>query len=87
MAKITAEKIKIFLQFDGDADSLARSGAPETQQLFEANEWHLISSLFQDGELVARKLASKEYEQKFMMSLHQHSDPLDVDEIKKIILR
>jgi phosphoenolpyruvate carboxylase len=58
---ITIEKIKIFNNYGRDIDGLARVGRDFEKKLFDNDDWSLIDNLFQDIELINKRLAAQTY--------------------------
>jgi hypothetical protein len=69
---ITREKLKIFDSYAGDIDGLARCGNDFEKQLFEDNEWSIIDNLYQDIELINKKLVAKSYLDKTLITLKEN---------------
>jgi len=85
MKKITIEKVKIFQKYGGDVDGLARVGTAKQKNFFESDEWYLISSLYQDAELISKGLTSSEFSNTFYTRLGELCDSDSIVELKKNI--
>ncbi|MFZ4475389.1 MAG: hypothetical protein ACOYPR_09375 [Saprospiraceae bacterium] len=71
---ITTEKIKIFNSYGGDIDALARVGRDYEKKLFDNNDWSLIDNLFQDIELINKRLAAQTYIDQTFVNLKDNCD-------------
>lgn len=71
---ITIEKIKIFNSYGGDIDGLARVGRDYEKKLFNNNDWSLIDNLFQDIELINKKLVAQTYIDQTLVKLNENCD-------------
>ncbi len=58
---ITTEKLKVFNSYGGDIDGLARVGRDHEKALFDNDDWYIISSFYQDIELIKNRLAAQTY--------------------------
>jgi hypothetical protein len=71
---ITTEKIKIFNSYSGDIDGLARGGRGYEKNLFDTDDWSLIDNLFQDIELINKRLAAQTYIDQTIVKLKDNCD-------------
>ena len=71
---ITIEKIKIFDNYGGDIDGLARVGCDYEKKLFDNNDWSLIDNFYQDIELINKRLAAKTYIEQTFANLKENCD-------------
>ena len=55
---ITIDKIKIYKQYNGDIDGLARVGTKEEKSTMNDNDWFLIEGFIWDINFVKKGLAS-----------------------------
>ena len=66
---ITKEKLDIFNKYGGDDDGLTRVGKNHEKQLYDNDDWGLISSFYLDIEIIKKGLAAKSYVAKFLEEL------------------
>ena len=71
---ITIEKIKIFDNYGGDIDGLARVGHDYEKKLFDNNDWSLIESLFQDIDLINKGLVAQSYTEEAIVKIKANCD-------------
>jgi hypothetical protein len=71
---ITTEKLKIYDSYGGDCDGLTRVGRDHEKKLFDNDDWSIISSLYQDIELIKKGLAAQTYIDKTIDKLKLHCD-------------
>ncbi|EHQ30327.1 hypothetical protein [Mucilaginibacter paludis] len=71
---ITTEKIKLFDNYKGDIDGFTRREQKSKLNLFEAHEWALLDSFYQDIELLNKRLVSKYYAVSFLAELRKKCD-------------
>lgn len=76
MPLITYDMLKLYQQYDGDTDWLARAGKASDIALFTDNEtsWYKTGSAMQDMDLISKRLASKEYTEKVITGLKAACD-------------
>ena len=71
---ITIEKIKIFDNYGGDIDGLARVGRDYEKKLFDNNDWSLIDNFYQEIELINKRLAAQTYIEQTFANLKENCD-------------
>lgn len=68
---ITKDKIKIYDSFAGNEDQYLRSANAD----LSSDEWHLITSIYQDLELISKGLSALSFNQTFFTTLKENTDP------------
>ena len=76
---VTTEKLKVFEKYGGDIDGLARIGSEHEKQLFDSNEWATIDILYQDIELITKRLVSHTYIEQTLKRLKENCDKSSFD--------
>jgi len=71
---ITLEKIKVFNRYGGDIDGLARNSRSSDHNLITDNEWSLIDNVFQDIELINKRLVAQTYIDQTFVKLKENCD-------------
>ena len=71
---ITSEKLKIYLKYKGDSDSLARIGRHDEKKLMTDSDWSLIDSLIQDINMSAKGMTSIDYSSDLNRRLNENCD-------------
>jgi hypothetical protein len=78
---ITAEKLEIFNQYGGDNDGLERVGRSREKQLFDNDDWYVISNFYLDIELVKKGLASQSFADSLTSQLKKQCDAEAFDKL------
>ena len=82
---ITAKKITIYEEFNGDIDGWARSGTKEQHEVINDEEWFLIDELVQDLRLIKNNLTSSDFQRKVYNKLRENcNNPETIKYLEKI---
>jgi hypothetical protein len=87
MIPITQEKLKIFKKYEGDEDRFARDGSRREKELFQLEDWTLITDFQQRLEMIEKGLTSSDFEIKTLADLKSVSDPTAFDYLTKNLKR
>ncbi len=77
---ITAEKLKIFKKYNGDADGFTRAGKKSEKELMDNQDWSLIDSVIQDLEMSKNGLCSNNFKNQITKKLNDQFD-LEANEL------
>lgn len=84
---ITSEKLQEYKEYDGYYDGFYTQKVKKHTNKTTDEEWHLITLLMQDLELVFKSLASKEFEERVEKKLKEVCDSQEtVKEFKEIAI-
>ncbi len=82
---ISIEQLNIYRKYGGLEDGLARVGLTSEKQLFNNNDWGIITDIEQNIELIAKGLTSNEFKNKAFLGLRKNFDGKAYTEITKPI--
>lgn len=84
---ITFEKLQEYREYDGYYDGFYMQKVKKHTNLTTDEEWHLITMLMQDIELVLKSLTSEDFKEKLEKKLAEACDNQEtIVEFKKIAL-
>jgi hypothetical protein len=82
---LTEEKLKIYKRYQGDIDGWARSNSKKEKLVMNDNDWYIIDGLVQDISLIAKGLASKDFEDSVKERLKESCiDHVTIEEVRKL---
>lgn len=81
---ITREKLRIFVEYNGDPDMFARVATVEECQRMNDHDWQLLEILLQDAIVLSRHLGS---EHRNNQARHRLKDSCDGPEVVKEIMK
>ena len=82
---ITLKQLKIYQKYEGDGDSLLRSGKPEEKELMNYSDWKIIEELIQDFNLLKKGYTSADYSEKTISKINENCDSAEtVAEFKRL---
>ena len=71
---ITAEKLKIFEEFDGDLDMWGRVHGKRDSETMSESDWRQIEQLVSELTLVERNLATDDFARRVEASLRENTE-------------
>jgi hypothetical protein len=71
---ITIKKLQIFDSYGGLIDGLLTVGKKEERELFNNSDWSVISSFYQDIELIRKGRAAQSYIDKVISTMNEYCD-------------
>lgn len=81
--KITLDHIRIFNDYAGDEDHLARIGTSNEKAFFQHHEWGFIDQAYHDLELIKKKLVSEKYRLDSIEKIRSHMTKEAFNELTK----